>query len=937
MTEEIKHYGTPRHSGRYPWGSGDDPQQRNRSFLGQVEELSKKGMSEVDIAKGLGMTTSQLRAKKSIAKAEQRKEDVAQALKLKDKGYSNVAIGEKMGLNESSVRALLDPVLHERSNITSTTANMLRESVQNKGYIDVGVGVERYMGISRTKLKTAIAQLEEEGYMVSWVPVRQVGTGKNTTTLVLSKPSKQDAVEVIKLRNMGMTNKEIAKKIKLSETAVTSLVKESFSEVFSNKDNIKMITDYSEDGGRSFLGLEPVKSVDSKRVHIRYAEDGGKDKDGVIELRRGVDDISLGKSRYAQVRIGVDGTHYLKGMAIYSDDMPKGVDIIYNTNKHKDVPKEKVFKSMERDKDGNIDQDNPFGASVRQKHYIDKNGKKELSALNIVGLKEGTGEEGAWESWSRTLSSQVLSKQAPSLVKKQLDLAYDAKKKEYDEIMSLTNSVVRKKLLKSFSDNCDSAAVHLKGAAMPRQMSHVILPLPKLKETEIYAPNYENGEKVVLIRHPHGGIFEIPELTVNNRNPSGRNLLGNIKDAVGINPKVAEQLSGADFDGDTVLVIPNPAKGGIRTSAPLKGLKDFDPKERYPYRPGMKVMGEPGGGNTGQKMGDISNLITDMTIKGANTDEICRAVRHSMVVIDAEKHKLDYTKSYIDNGIASLKQKYQGGANRGASTLISRASSDKRVPYREDGKKVLDPETGKTKRVYIDPKTGKKLYEYTGETYTNKDGKTVVRTIKSTKMAETDDAFTLSSGTPVETIYAQHANKLKTLGNQARKDYLKVEKFEYSASAKEAYAPEVASLNSKLNIALKNAPLERHAQLIANTIIKAKINDNPGMTNDEIKKISNQALAAARASLKAKKEPIPITDKEWEAIQAHAISSNTLTKIIDNAKPEDIKRLATPRVSKTLSPSQLAKANVLLKAGNTKAEVAKALGVSVNVLSKSVN
>ena len=69
-----------------------------------------------------------------------------------------------------------------------------------------------------------------------------------------------------------------------------------------------------------------IKSVDSKRVKIIYAEDGGTDKDGVMELRRGVEDLDLGGSQYAQVRIGVDGTHFIKGMAIYRDDMPDGVE-----------------------------------------------------------------------------------------------------------------------------------------------------------------------------------------------------------------------------------------------------------------------------------------------------------------------------------------------------------------------------------------------------------------------------------------------------------------------------------------------------------------------------------------------------------------------------------------------------------------------------------
>lgn len=868
---ELMHYGVLRRSGRYPWGSGENPYQRYDSFLGYVDELRSQGLSEVEIARGLGMTTSELRSRKSIAKAEKRAADAAEAWRLKEKGYSNVAIGERMGINESSVRNLLKPSLQERNNVTKATADMLKNSVEEKGYIDVGVGVENHLGISRTKLKTAIAQLEDEGYTVHYVPVEQLGTGKKTTIMVLAKP--------------GTT----------------------YSEIYRNRDQIKLITDYTEDGGRSYLGLEPIRNINGKRVLIRYAEDGGTEKDGVIELRRGVDDISLGDSKYAQVRIGVNGTHYLKGMAMYGEDFPDGVDIIFNTNKKKGTPPDEVMKSMKEDPD------NPFGATVRQRHYIDADGKRQLSALNIVN------EEGDWGKWSKTLSSQMLSKQSPSLAKKQLDLAYDLKKEQYDEIMSLTNPAVKKKLLDSFADDCDSSSIHLKAAALPRQSSHVILPFPDMKENEIYAPNYRNGEKVVLIRYPHGGKFEIPELTVNNKQPTANRLIKNAKDAVGINSKVAERLSGADFDGDTVLVIPN-NKGSIKTSSPLKGLKDFDPKEAYPAYEGMPRISS----RTKQmKMGDVSNLITDMTIKGATPDELARAVRHSMVVIDSEKHNLNYKQSYIDNGIADLKKKYQGSERAGASTLISRASSPTRVSTRKES---------------IDPKTGKKVYTYTNETYVDSKGRTVRRTVKSTKMAEAEDARSLSSGTRMEEIYASHANKLKALANQARKASANTQYTPYSPSAKKTYEKEVKSLNAKLNLALQNKPLERQAQLLANKVVSAKRQANPDMTAEEVKKIKAQALNEARNRTGAKKQNIVITKDEWNAIQSGAISTNKLTQILDNADLDTVKKLATPKTNKTgLSNAKLAQAKAMLSRGYTQAEVADALGISTSTLSKALN
>src|SRR6185295_8243102 len=111
----------------------------------------------------------------------------------------------------------------------------------------------------------------------------------------------------------------------------------------------------------------------------------------------------------------------------------------------------------------------------------------------------------------------------------------------------------------------------LKAAALPRQSTKVLLPVPSMKENEIYIPSLNNGDRVALVRFPHAGPFEIPQLTVNNRNREARSLLGtDAVDTVGVHHKVAERLSGADFDGDTVLVIPNHS-GLVKSAAPLEG------------------------------------------------------------------------------------------------------------------------------------------------------------------------------------------------------------------------------------------------------------------------------------------------------------------------------------------------------------------------------
>lgn len=876
----LMHYGMPRRSGRYPWGSGENPYQHSGDFLSRIEELKKQGLSEKEIADSFGLTTTQFRTQKSLAKNERRALEVATAKGLREKGYSLNEIAEKMGYtNDSSIRSLLNESSESNMNQAQKTADFLRKQIDEKGMIDVGTGVERELGISKEKLNQALYILEMEGYPVYGGGVPQVtNSGKQTNIKVICPP--------------GTEHKDIY-----------------------DYENVHSLTDYvSHDGGDTFDTFVYPKSMDSKRLQICYAEEGGIHKDGVIELRRGVEDLSLGDSHYAQVRILVDDSKYLKGMAIYSDDLPPGVDVRFNTNKKQGTPMGDVLKNIKDDPD------NPFGSLIKaggQSYYIDKDGKRQLSLINKRA------EEGDWGAWSDKLPSQFLSKQSLHLVKKQLGLAASDKLAEFDEICSLTNPTVKKTLLKSFADDCDAAAVHLQAAALPRQKYQVILPITSMKDTEVYAPNYKNGEQVALIRYPHGGTFEIPIVTVNNKHPEARRTLGNALDAIGINSKVAERLSGADFDGDTVMVIPTGGKVKITSTSPLKGLEGFDPKTSYPYKEGMKTMK-----NTQTEMGKVSNLITDMTLKGATQDELARAVRHSMVVIDAEKHKLNYKQSEIDNGIASLKKKYQGHDDEdgkyheGAATLISRAKSETSVLKRK-GSPIIDPKTGE--------QTYKEVYE---EYVDKKTGKTKVRTQASTKMAETRDARTLSSGHPVEEAYASYANQMKSLANKARKEMVSTGKIAYSASAKATYQAEVDTLSAKLNVALRNAPKERQAQVIANANVAAKKKDNPDMTNAEIKKAGQQALTSARVSVGAKREPIKLTDKEWEAIQAGAISENKLKQIINNVNIDELRQRATPRTTTSLSSAKISKISSMSASGYSIAEIAQALGVSTSTVSK---
>lgn len=891
--EHLVHYGILRRSGRYPWGSGGTENVRNKSFLETIGAQRKSGMTDAQIAKSWGFSRNDLTAARTIALAQQKQAKILQAQRMKDRGWSNVAIGQRMGINESSVRALLAPGEADKVNALQTTANMLKSHVDEKGMVDIGKGVEHHVGVTRTRLDTAVAVLKEQGYTVHTIHVQQANLpGQFTPMKVLAKP--------------GISERDVK----------------------VNRSQIKQITDYSVDNGRSYLGLKPPVSISSNRIAVKYGNEGGRDADGVIYVRRGVPDLQIGSKNYGQVRIAVDGTHYLKGMAVYKDDMPLGVDLVFNTNKRDTGNKHDVMKELNLK-----DPENPFGSLYTQ--VRDDKGNV-VSAMNLVN------EEGSWDRWSKTLSSQMLSKQNPDLAKQQLDLTYDRRRREYDEIKSLTNPTVRKELLTQFGDSTDSAAVHLKAAAMPRQANKVILPIQSIKPSEVYAPSMRNGERVALVRHPHGGTFEIPQLTVNNRNPEARKILGNAQDAIGIHHTVAQRLSGADFDGDTVLVIPNNKKQITSTPA-LEGLKDFDPMV-YAL-PHDSPIPRISASMKQSEMGKISNLITDMTLQGAKSDEVARAIRHSMVVIDSEKHNLNYKLSEQDNGIRSLKEKYQGKSNAGAATLISRAGAKPPIPEMRPrsarrggpidpatGKRILEP-TGRTRaevKVSRDPKTGKKVYTPTG--------RRIPITYRPKRLAVTDDAFSLV-GTPptrIENIYATHSNKLKSLANQARKEALQIKPPPANPVAKKHYASEVKSLNAKLRLAEYNAPLERQAQLIANTYVSHARRSNPDMDKEDVTKIRQQALREARNRTGASKTKIKITDSEWNAIQAGAIAPTKLARIISNSDQDTVKAHALPKKALKVSSSDLRRAKSMLARGYTQAEVADALGVGLTTLKVSL-
>ena len=966
----LEHYGTPRHSGRYPWGSGKNPYQHDSAdWLSRVDKLrARKNMDDRQIAKEMGCTINQLRAWESVAKNERKNANITWCKKLAEEGKTIAEIEQITGIKDRTIRNYLTTNRDVKPLQAQATAQFLEEQIKEKKYIDIGKGAEKeivdvdgHLGITANKMREAAEILRRDGYDVMNLKIPQAtNPGQYTTRVVAAKFPE------------GMTQKE------------------KYRELFLARDagEIQSINEYhSDDAGMTWNAPKPPVSIDSGRIKVVYAEEGGVDKDGVIEIRRGVPDLSLGDSHYAQVRIAVDGTHYLKGMAVYRDgkDMPDGVDILFNTNKHVGKPMIEgdngVLKPMKEDPahKGKIDQSNPFGAVIMkngQSDYVDpKTGEKKQSAINKIH------DEGDWNEYTKDLPAQFLSKQNKELIKKQLEYSIQDVRNEFNDILAIDNPTIRKYYLDKFASSCDSRAVELKASSLPRQRYQVILPATTLKDNEVYAPNYRDGEQVALVRFPHGSTAEIPILTVNNSNKECIKMLGKTPtDVVCINKSNADRLSGADFDGDDVLVIPTGRgnKVKINNMDPLKGLVGYDAKEEYGTRTetdkdGKKIYVNKNGvpikpldeRNTQIEMGKVTNLITDMTVAGAPADDIAKAIRHSQTVIDAKKHHLDWKQSELDNDIASLKVLYQRRYDEngelhigGASTLLSRSTNKKAYPetngqihYNQIGKPWYDsnlPEGAiilkESGRTYEETKPVKDkdgnimYYEDTGKPIKVKTGKIKEATVDRPQMSMTNDAMTLVSAirSEPELLYANYANQLKAMANDARKTLMYTKPLQYNPSARKEYAAEVESLKEKLDQAYRAKPKEARAQNIALGIVNEKIKMDRNLSQKDLKKIRQIAIETARAQVGVRREDkeIKLSDREWAAIQAGAVSDHTLQEILNNANPDSLRERATPSNGRTLSNAQEARIRNMHNGFYTIAEIADAMGVSTSTVSR---
>lgn len=937
-----------RGSGRWAWGSGANPNQHNTSIVARYERLKAKGLTKEQIIDGLGIEKTEIRDLEKLSSVRKKCLDHEKVLYLStQKGMGPATIHKETGIAESTINGWLKNWENTKMAEFEKLATVIKDEVLKRKYVDIGEGTEIRLKTSKETIRAIRTLLvRDHGFESYHLEAKMPGNNRSVTMDVLCAP--------------GVTKQELKE----------------------NRTKVDIVGGYVVDETNTVMGIKPPVSIDSKRIQVAY----DSPKDGVVEIRRGVPDLQLGDASYAQVRIAVDGSHYIKGMAMYMDDatakkLPPGVDLLVNSNKKEGVPlksddpnAKQVLKPFEEDKVESlvqgkkvINEANPFGSAIKtteqltmaQAYYNDpKTGERKQSAINIVN------EQGDWDEWSREVSSQMLSKQSSALAKKQLNITYNEQKLEFENLKNLNNPIVRQNFLNKFADECDSKAVYLKAAGFPRQSSKVLLPFNEIKPHECVCPTLENGTQVVLVRYPHEGKYQIPELVVNNNHPKARKAIGTGSDAIGISPKTAPILSGADFDGDTVLVIPvgkhlkiqgyNDYKG---VSAELKSLQEFDTKiYKVEGRTGDdlkdKELGlpvRPTKSERSRNMGVATNLITDMQITGgANVpfSELARATKYAMVVIDSYKHDLDWRQARKDFGIGELHAKYQGKASGGARTIISRAKREKHIPERDEA--LAYQMTPEEKARWAE---GEKIYKDTGKTrYDSKTGKYVPRMQTVKELAWETDPYKLTSGrskenpgTQIEAVYAEHSARMKALANAARKEARAIEVPHISRSAAKVYAEEVASLNDKLNKVYQNRPLERIARLVAtetaNAQIKSAGKDN--LDRDDVKKIRDRATKAARNRISGKRYVPDITDREWEAIQANAYSVDNTKKILAAADNDRVRQLAMPKKSSGLSQQQmrtiLAYKHLVVNDKNkamTIADIAKVVGCSASTVSK---
>lgn len=874
----ILHYGRGHlsggRSGRYPWASGD-----NRiHFTEAVATLKESGITDkTQQAKALGISRNELQAHLSSEHAAIKEEITKRGRDLVGTGKSVNQTAQELGVPEATLRLYLNdtaPSTHgARIERAKEVTDMYRKALKEQsGYIDVGAGTEHQIGITKYQKDMALEALKNEGYSVHKVRLRNLtNPDKPITTQVLTKNPDLYDVQGKHALDVQLPN-------------------------------------YQYDGVK-LTGIKKPVDVPWSDVSISYGKNGENDRDGTILVKRGNPEADLGAAHYAQVRISVGGTHYMKGMAMYGDDsdfkgLPESTKFIFHTNKPSSKAPQDVLKKQ---KDNPL---NPFESSIRRQRGV----------FNIVN------QEGDWSEYRTTLASQFLSKQSLSFVKERLADTLKRNQEDFAEISKVTNPVVKKKLLDDLvgdpTDSTKRGAIdtmmfHMRAVGEPGTRYKTLIANPWLKVNEVYAPDYNNGDHLVLVRYPHGGTFELPDLVVNNQSGKSRKLLGNAIDGIGIHPETAKKLSGADFDGDTVIALPN-NDGKIKYRKSLPGLKEFDPndyeltdKADLPYETTKKnkytgkdekVTVYPGKHISPRfkqtEMGNVSNLITDMTLKGATDSELARAVKYSMVVIDSEKHHLDWKAAKSAYAIGALQKKYMtkinpetGRKSIGANTLISVAKHES------------DKGEGKGSLI--------------------------------SKLASEGKLSKINSGTPVEKAYQNYIEQLQIMKNTGRKESMAIDIPKRDPKATKIYSKEVISLNSKIKSIQAQAPLERKAQVEANRAFKEYVAANPTISSDRKKSLKSEMLNNARQAngIDPYEKKVHISEKEWDAIQANAISKTALDKLLSKADMTELRGYATPKDKASISTAKIASIKRMIASGNyTLAEIAQSTGYSANTI-----
>lgn len=210
--------------------------------------------------------------------------------------------------------------------------------------------------------------------------------------------------------------------------------------------------------------------------------------------------------------------------------------------------------------------------------------------------------------------------------------------------------------------------------------------------------------------------------------------------------------------------------------------------------------------------------------------------------------------------------------------------------------------------------------------------------MNSTNMGETTDARTLVSRKkhPMELIYADYANSMKAMANKARIEMVTTKRLEYSPTANKIYRAEVSSLEKKLNDAKKNSIRERTAERLAASELNRRKAINPDLKGEDLRKLSTRLVTKYRQEVGAvprRKRNLFIDDKEWEAIQAGAITENKLKEILNNSDPDVLRERAMPSGKRGLSQGQINRIKAMNASNFTLAEIAKKLGISKSTVS----